>query len=97
MAMRNGIIGDVYRRAGIECYDIIFGLTLPQMAEIAREFGSDAELAARLWADVKVRESRILSMRLWPQGSVSQDKLDEMIAEAQTREEADCLRLYIKP
>lgn len=65
MAMRNGIVGDIYRRAGIDCYKIIFGLNLPQMREIACDYEKDAELAAALWNDKTVRESRLLSTWLY--------------------------------
>lgn len=91
MALRNGIVGDVYRRAGITCYNVIFGLNLPQIASIARNYQADESLADALWADRGVRESRILSVYLRPV-PVSAAKLEELLADAQTREESDILR-----
>lgn len=37
-AMRNGAVADSLRRQGAD-YRIIFGLNLPQLVDIAREFG----------------------------------------------------------
>lgn len=91
MALRNGIVGDIYRRAGITCYDVIFGLNLPQIAETAREFGPDDRLAQLLWADTKVRESRLLAIRLWPK-----DDAASLLPQAQTKEEADYIRLRMR-
>lgn len=94
MAMRNGIVADVYRRAGICCYKVIYGLNLPQMAAIARDFGPDAQLAQMLWDDRSVRESRLLSTWLWPADYMTPELLERLDAEAQTKEERDYLRLH---
>lgn len=96
MALRNGIVGDVYRRAGIDCYKIIFGLNLPQMASIARSVGKDAGLAEALWNDVSVRESRLLSTWLWPAEYVTDTLTEKLLSEARTKEESDYLRLNLK-
>ena len=37
LAFRNGIVSDTLRKAGMP-YGIIFGLQLPQLAEIARRY-----------------------------------------------------------
>lgn len=95
MAMRNGIVADVYRKAGISCYDIIFGLNLPQMAAIAKEIGKDAELAQTLWDDKAVRESRLLSTWLWPKEAVTTELRERLTSEALTKEERDYLNLNL--
>ena len=46
-ALRNGIIADTLRRAG-DPHTIIFGLTLPQLREVAEATGKDDALAALL-------------------------------------------------
>lgn len=96
MAYRNGIVADVYRKAGISCYNIIFGLNLPQLKAIAAEAGKDAELAQTLWDDKGVRESRLLSTWLWPQDALTPDLVAKLHAEAQTKEETDYLTLNLK-
>ncbi len=64
-AMRNGIIADTLRKAGLE-YKIIFGLNLPQITEIAAEQPHEADLAEELWADRRTRESLMLAPMLYP-------------------------------
>ncbi len=95
MAMRNGIVADVYRKAGISCYNIIFGLNLPQMAAIAKDTGKDALLAQALWDDKGVRESRLLSTWLWPAEAVTPKLIHRLNSEAQTKEERDYLKLHL--
>lgn len=64
-AMRNGIIADTLRKAGLG-YKIIFGLNLPQITEIASGLTADADLAEELWADRRTRESMLLAPMLYP-------------------------------
>lgn len=68
-AMRNGIVADTLRRAGSP-QRIIFGLTLPQIAEIAAEFGEDAELARQMWANTSTRESSLIAPMLMPRSAM---------------------------
>jgi hypothetical protein len=97
MALRNGIIGDTYRRAGINCYDVIFGLNVPQLGEIARSITPSNQLADALWADKKVRESRLLSAWLWEKESVSPELIERLLGEAQTNEERNILTWRLSP
>ncbi|MDE6370251.1 MAG: hypothetical protein K2K92_02035, partial [Duncaniella sp.] len=69
-AMRNGVIADTLRKAGLP-YRIIFGLNLPQIAEIAEETGADEALARQLWADTGTRESMMLAPMIFPLSSLS--------------------------
>lgn len=67
-AMRNGITADALRRAG-QPFRVIFGLNMPQLREIAGEFGPDEELARELWANRSTRESMLLApMLIKPDG-----------------------------
>lgn len=90
MAFRNGIISDTLRKAGMP-YNIIFGLQLPQIAEIARNNDKNLELADALWQDSGVRESRLLACYLYPLAEVNEDKAYELASSVQTIEEADIL------
>ena len=72
-AFRNGITADILRKAGMP-YKIIFGLQVPQIAQIARGHKPDMELADRLWNDTEVRESRLLATYLFPIGEVTESK-----------------------
>lgn len=94
MAYRNGIISDTLRKAGMP-YPIIFGLQLPQLSAIAREYEPSLELATELWNDKNVRESRLLACYLFPVEDVSEDHAMSLAESLQTKEEADilCFRL----
>ena len=62
-AFRNGALADVYRKGG-DSHQIIFGLNIPQLKEIAQVYKGDKGLAEQLWSDIKVRESRLLAPML---------------------------------
>lgn len=89
-AFRNGIIADTLRKAG-DPHHIIFGLTLPQLKEIADVTGHDAELASALWNNVSTRESRLLAPMIMPADSFSRQTADKWVSEVVSPEEADIL------
>lgn len=93
-AFRNGILADQLRHAGCPA-KMIFGLNVPQLAEIARTIGTDHELALTLWADVNVRESRLLATYLFDKTKTDLTMAIRLIESIQTPEEADmlCFRL----
>ena len=91
MAYRNGIVADTLRSAGMTCYNVIFGLNVPQLAHIAGTIEPDMALARKLWADRGVRESRLLAAYLFPVAEVGFDEAEALINDAQTQEEADML------
>lgn len=63
-AAMNGIASARMREAGAP-YRLIFGVELPRLQEIAREFTPNHELAQELWNE-NVRESKILATMLMP-------------------------------
>lgn len=89
-AMRNGIIADTIRRAGLD-YKIIFGLNLPQIADYAAATGYDPDLAAQLRADVRCRESQLLAPMLVDPATLTLDDALAMAREVRTTEVADIL------
>lgn len=89
-AFRNGIIADALRKAGMP-YKTIFGLQIPQLAQIARSYKPSMEIADELWNDKDVRESRLLATYLFPIGQISEEKALELMRYAQTPEESDML------
>lgn len=90
-ALRNGLLADMLRKQCALPHKMIFGLNLPQIREIAAEAGTDAALAAQLWADTEVRESRLLAPMVTPAEAARLAWLGEV----RTVEEADvvCHRL----
>lgn len=73
------------------CYNVIFGLQVPQLAAIARETERVPELARELWADRGVRESRLLAPYLFSAETMSEDDAVALALDVQTQEEADML------
>lgn len=87
---RNGALADTLRDAGHPCA-VIFGLMIPQIAEIARSLKPSLELAQRLWDDTGVRESRILATYLFPAAEVTKEHALRLASEVRNAEEADML------
>lgn len=96
-AMRNGVVADSLRRAGCP-RRIVFGVNLPQLNEIAAEFGPSEELADALWADTPLRESALLAPMLYPAEKLSFDKARKACESIVWTEEADilCFKLLRK-
>lgn len=95
MTYRNGAVADVLRQAGMTCYRVIFGLNVPQIANIANQCEKSLKLAECLWEDNSVRESRILATYLFPKDAIDKEYAFKLIEQLQTTEEADmlCFRL----
>lgn len=94
MAYRNGIVADTLRSAGTP-HKIIFGLQLPQIAEISRNVIHSKELSEALWNDTAVRESRLLACRVYPVEEMDYEKALEMAISVMNREEADILSFFL--
>ncbi len=89
-AMRNGIVADALRRSG-HPYRMIFGLNLPQIADISAEAGPSVELAAELWADRRTRESLLLAPMLYPASEMTPGLARRWMTEVPAAEVADVL------
>lgn len=89
-ALRNGILADTLRRGGSP-YRYIFGLNLPQLLEIARAQGQDAELADQLHANDTTRCSRLLAPMIHPRRDMPRAKAESWLRDVLSHEEADIL------
>lgn len=89
-AMRNGALADNMRRAGAS-YRIIFGLNLPQIVEISRDFTPDADLALSLWNNTTTRESMLLAPMLFPREELTNEIALQWIDSAVSPECVDIL------
>jgi len=89
-AMRNGVIADTMRRAGSP-HRIIFGLNLPQIADVAREYYGDTDLALQLWANDTTRESRLAAPMIYPSEEMPETLAEKWALEARDTEEIDIL------
>ncbi len=84
---RNGLLADMLRRQGVSPHRTIFGLNVIQLREIAAETGCDPDLAAQLWADSDVRESRLLA----PMIAEPSANMLPWLEQVRSAEEADLL------
>lgn len=89
-AMRNGLIADTLRKAGSP-FKIIFGLNIPQIKDIADEFGKNQELADRLWANRTTRESMLLAPMMMNIDNITPDMALKMVKECPSAEITDSL------
>ena len=89
-AMRNGIIADTMRKAG-DTHRIIFGLNLPQLAEIAHDYLGDRSLACTLWDNRTTRESRLIAPMIFPASEMPRELSMQWALDAQGFEETDIL------
>ena len=87
---RNGIIADRLRSAG-DCHKIIFGLNIPQLVNIANEYGKNVETARLLWNNSTCRESRLLAPMLFPIEIMQYDEACQWIESIENIEIADNL------
>lgn len=93
-ALRNGVIADRLRNVGFP-YKIIFGLTIPQIEQVAAKQIRSAELAEELWHNVSTRESRLLATMVYPQDEFTAAKAQQWLSEADTVELIDLLCLNL--
>lgn len=93
-AYRNGVTADALRKGGSP-FKIIFGLTLSQLSEMARDIGYHEDLALKLWENRTTRCSLLLAPMLLDPQSLSQESALKLIAETPCYEVADvlCLKL----
>lgn len=85
-AAMNGIASAKMREAGAP-YKIIFGVELPRLMEIAREFEPNHQLAQQLWNE-HVRESKLLATMLMPLDNFYEEIADIWVEEIPTDEVA---------
>lgn len=87
---RNGIVAKTFHDAGAP-YKRIFGLQVPQLGEIAREAGTDPELAKKLWEEKDCREARLLACYLFDPQCLAEEDALTLANDIHTREEADIM------
>lgn len=92
-AAMNGVVSARMREAGMP-YKLVFGVELPRLSDIAKEFPADRELAQTLWNE-NIRECKILAAMLMPLESMSPELADIWVDEIPTAEIAQILVLHL--
>lgn len=93
-ARRNGIVADTLRRAGAP-FRLIYGVNLPQLAEVAAGVEKSGALAEALWADRHHREAMLLATMVYPAGELTEERAADMTREAPWPETADLLTMKL--
>lgn len=83
----NGPVAASMREKGIN-YKVNFGLTYPQIREIASRLRPDEQLAGELWKE-DIRESKILATLLFPPEQMTRREADRWLTEIPYPEIAD--------
>ena len=91
----NGILSARMREAGMP-FKLIFGVELPRLQDIAREFPQDADLAQTLWSQ-NIRETRLLAIMLMPPDAFTQEKANLWAESMLTAEEAQIMAMLLLP
>lgn len=94
-AAMNGILSRRMREAGMP-FHLIFGVELPRLQSIAREFPSDASLALKLWQQ-NIRETRLLAIMLMPPEAFAAETADVWASSFATAEEAQVMAMTLLP
>lgn len=96
-AMRNGVVADTLRRNGSP-FNIIFGVNLPQLTEIASSTCKNKEFAETVWRNSTTRESMLIAPMLMPVDEFTIEDAYRWINQIPAKEVADvlCLKLLRK-
>lgn len=89
-SMRNGVVADALRKGGCP-FQIIFGVNLPQLTEIAAELPHSRELAMDLWHNSTTRESMLIAPMLMPREEMDIETAREWAGDVPSAEVADIL------
>lgn len=89
-AYRNGMLADRLRMSG-DCHNIIFGLNLSQIVDVAKNLGQDKALAEQLWANDTTRESRLLAPMIYPVAEFTVEKAKTWVESLENAEVVDVL------
>ena len=92
-AAMNGIASQRMREAGMP-YHVIFGIELPRLKEILKEYPQNRAFAQRLWHE-NVRESRLSAILLTPPEEYLAEVADIWVHELKTAEEASLLAMTL--
>ena len=89
----NGVVSTSMRVKGMP-YKVNFGVSLPQMKQIAAQYSPDAALARRLWCE-DIRESRLLATFLMPHVDFPDNEALQWMRQANTPELSDFLAMNL--
>lgn len=89
----NGVVSAHQRKQGLD-YKINFGVEIPRLKALAKEYEQNRDLAMELWGS-SVRECKMLAIFLMPAGEFTADDATKWIATAPFTEIADHLAMNL--
>ncbi len=85
----NGVASQSMREKGVT-YKINWGIPLPELKEMAAEYGQDYDLAIELWKE-DIRECQIMATFIMPPERMSDDLVEVWMERVRTQEMAEIL------
>lgn len=91
--LMNGPVSQSMREKGMD-YKLNWGVSLPHLQEVAREYGKDRDLAIALWKE-DIRECKILATLIMPANEMSRELVDVWMEQLHGQEMAEMLSFYL--
>jgi len=91
--LMNGPVSQSMREKGMD-YKLNWGVSLPHLQEMAREYGKDRDLAIALWKE-DIRECKILATLIMPANEMSRELVDVWMEQLHSQEMAEMLSFHL--
>lgn len=91
--LMNGPVSQSMREKGMD-YKLNWGVSLPHLQEVAREYGKDQDLAIALWKE-DIRECKILATLIMPANEMSRELVDVWMEQLHGQEMAEMLSFHL--
>ena len=91
--LMNGPVSQSMREKGMD-YKLNWGVPLPHLQEVAREYGKDQDLAIALWKE-DIRECKILATLIMPANEMSRELVDVWMEQLHGQEMAEMLSFHL--
>lgn len=86
-SLMNGVTSQSMRSKGID-YHLNWGIQLPQLQQMAAEYGKDEQLAVELWKE-NIRECKLLATMMMPVEKMQDDMVELWMEQMPTQEVAE--------
>ncbi len=91
--LMNGPVSQSMREKGMD-YKLNWGVSLPHLQEVAREYGKDRDLAIALWKE-DIRECKILATLIMPANEMPRELVDVWMEQLHGQEMAEMLSFHL--
>ena len=91
--LMNGVASHSMRQKGVD-YKINWGVPVPELQQMATEYGKDYDLAIELWKE-DIRECQVLATLIMPAERVDNDLVDVWMERVRTQEMAELLAFHL--